>query len=38
MAFNKVLWWCPQVDNEFKEYEKKFQLQNIEGHEIYFQY
>ena len=21
MVFYKVLWWCPQVDNEFKKYE-----------------
>ena len=27
-GFYKVLWWCPQVDYEFKEYERKFQLQN----------
>ena len=23
MVFYKLLWWCPQVDNEFKEYENK---------------
>ena len=22
MVFYKVLWWCPQMDNQFKEYEK----------------
>ena len=22
MVFCKVLWWCPQVDNEFNEFEK----------------
>ena len=22
MVFYKVLWWSPQVDNEFKEYKK----------------
>ena len=36
-GFPKVLWWCPQVDNEVKEYERKFQLQNIQGQEIYVQ-
>ena len=29
MVFYKVLWWFPRVDNEFKEYEKKSQFQNI---------
>jgi hypothetical protein len=37
MGSHKVLWWCPQVDYEFKEYERKFQLQNSQGHEIYVQ-
>jgi hypothetical protein len=27
----------PSVDNEVKEFEKKFQPQNIQGHEIYVQ-
>ena len=22
MVLHKVMWWCPQVDNEFKDYEK----------------
>ena len=29
MVFYNVLWWWPHVDNEFKENEKKSQLQNI---------
>ena len=38
MVIYKVLWWCPQVDNKFKEYkEKKIELQSIQDHEIYFQ-
>ena len=28
-GFYKFLWWCPQVDNEFKEYKNK-----VQGHEI----
>ena len=27
-----------QVDDDFKEYEKKFQLQKIEGHKIHVQH
>ena len=23
MVFYKVVWWCPQVDDEFKEYHKE---------------
>ena len=23
MVFYKLLWWCPKVDNEFKEYGEK---------------
>jgi hypothetical protein len=37
MAFHKVLWWRPQLDDEFKEYERKIQFQNTQGHEIYVQ-
>jgi hypothetical protein len=32
MVFHKVLWWCPQVDND---YERNSQLQNSKGHELY---
>ena len=28
MVFHKDVWWCPHVDNDFKEYERKFQLQD----------
>ena len=23
MVFHQILWWCPQIHNEFKEYEEK---------------
>ena len=26
MVFHKVLWWCPQVESNFKEYERKIQI------------
>ena len=29
MIFYKFLWWCPQVYNEFKEYEKKSNFKNV---------
>ena len=37
MVFYKHLSWCPQVDDSLREYEIKFQFQNIWGHEIYVQ-
>ena len=36
MNLQKKLLW-PQVFNEFKEYEKNIQVENIEGHETYVQ-
>ena len=29
MILYKVLWWCPRVDNEFKEYENKIHVQIV---------
>ena len=37
MVFHKVLRWCPQVDNEFKEYERNFNFKIVLSHEIYVQ-
>ena len=37
MVFHKVLWWCPQLDDEFKEYERQIQFQHSQGHGIYVQ-
>ena len=36
-TFYKVLWWSPQVYNQVKEYEGKYQDQNNQGREFYVQ-
>ena len=37
MVFYKFLWWCPQVDNEFKEYEKNSNFKIFKVMKMYVQ-
>ena len=34
MAFYKVLWWCPKVDNEFKENENEIKIPNVKKYNV----